>query len=50
MPVMLGVLMGSMLGARVLVGGRAQLLRLLFSSIIVIMGFEMIYKGITGSL
>ena len=50
MPVMLGVLMGSMLGARVLVGARTQVLRLLFSSIIVIIGFEMIYKGITGSL
>src|SRR5215471_17246395 len=50
MPVMLGVLMGSMLGARVLVGARTQALRLLFSSIIVIIGFEMIYKGITGSL
>jgi uncharacterized membrane protein YfcA len=49
-PVMLGVLKGSMLGARVLVGARTQVLRLLFSSIIVIIGFEMIYKGITGSL
>jgi uncharacterized membrane protein YfcA len=50
MPVMLGVLMGSMLGARVLVGTRTRVLRLLFSSIIVIIGCEMIYKGMTGSL
>jgi uncharacterized protein len=48
MPVMLGVLMGSMLGARVLVGAKTQGLRLLFSSLIVIIGFEMIYKGMTG--
>jgi uncharacterized membrane protein YfcA len=49
MPVMLGVLMGSMLGARVLVGAKTGVLRLLFSSVIVIIGFEMIYKGLTGS-
>jgi uncharacterized membrane protein YfcA len=49
MPVMLGVLMGSMLGARVLVGARTGVLRPLFSSVIVIIGFEMIYKGLTGS-
>src|SRR5438094_9640874 len=49
MPVMLGVLMGSMLGARVLVGAKTRVLRLLFSSLIVVIGFEMIYKGLTGS-
>ena len=48
MPVMLGVLMGSMLGARVLVGAKTRGLRVLFSSLIVIIGFEMIYKGMTG--
>src|SRR6266705_585678 len=48
MPVMLGVLMGSMLGARVLVGAKTRGVRLLFSSLIVIIGFEMIYKGMTG--
>jgi uncharacterized membrane protein YfcA len=49
MPVMVGVLMGSMLGARVLVGAKTGVLRLLFSSVIVIIGLEMIYKGLTGS-
>jgi uncharacterized membrane protein YfcA len=49
MPVMLGVLMGSMLGARVLVGAKTRVLRLVFSSVIVVIGFEMIYKGMTGS-
>ncbi len=48
MPVMLGVLMGSMLGARVLVGAKTWGLRLLFGSLIVVIGFEMIYKGMTG--
>jgi uncharacterized membrane protein YfcA len=50
MPVMLGVLMGSMLGARILVGAKTRVLRLLFSSSIVVIGLEMIYKGMTGSL
>jgi len=48
MPVMIGVLMGSMLGARLLVVARTQGLRLLFSSVIVVIGCEMIYKGVTG--
>jgi uncharacterized protein len=48
MPVMLGVLLGAMLGARVLVDTKARLLRLLFSSLIVVIGFEMIYKGLIG--
>jgi len=48
MPVMLGVLMGSMLCARVLVSAKTRGVRLLFSSLIVIIGFEMIYKGMTG--
>jgi len=41
--------MGSMLGARLLVGAKTRVLRLLFSSLIVVIGFEMIYKGLTGS-
>ena len=48
MPVMLGVLMGSMQGARVLIGAKTQVLRLLFSSLIVVISCEMIYKGMTG--
>src|SRR5262245_17872987 len=39
MPVMLGVLMGSMLGARVLVNAQTRALRLLFGSLIVVIGF-----------
>ncbi len=50
MPVMLGVLAGSLLGARVLVVARTRWLRLVFSAAIVILGAEMIYSGFTGKL
>ena len=50
MPVMLGVLAGSLLGARVLVKARVKVLRYLFAAVIVVLGFEMIYNGITGRL
>ncbi len=48
MPVMLGVLAGSLLGARVLVRARVKVLRYLFAAAIVALGFEMIYNGIKG--
>ncbi|MGQ9524862.1 MAG: sulfite exporter TauE/SafE family protein [Armatimonadota bacterium] len=50
MPVMLGVLCGSMLGTRVLVRANVKVLRLVFSAVIVALGTEMIYKGLTGRL
>ncbi len=50
MPVMLGVLAGSLIGARVLVKARVKVLRYLFAAVIVVLGFEMIYNGITGRL
>ncbi len=50
MPVMLGVLAGSVLGARVLVLARPRVLRLVFALVIVALGIEMIYKGLTGGL
>jgi uncharacterized membrane protein YfcA len=50
MPVMLGVLAGSMLGARVLVKARTKWLRLVFSVVIVVLAFEMIYNGFSGKL
>jgi uncharacterized membrane protein YfcA len=50
MPVMLGVLAGSMLGARVLVQARTKWLRLVFSVVIVVLAFEMIYNGFSGKL
>jgi uncharacterized protein len=50
MPVMLGVLAGSLLGARVLVTARTRLLRLVFAGVILVLGLEMIYNGLTGRL
>jgi uncharacterized membrane protein YfcA len=50
MPVMLGVLLGSTLGARVLVAARPGVLRLVFALVILALGVEMIYNGFTGRL
>ena len=47
MPVMLGVLVGSTLGARLLMGARVRALRLIFSVVIIALGIEMIYGGLT---
>jgi uncharacterized membrane protein YfcA len=49
-PVMLGVLAGSLLGARLLVRMRVPLLRVIFAVVIVALGAEMIYSGATGRL
>jgi uncharacterized protein len=46
MPVMLGVLVGSLLGARVLMKVRSHMLRIVFGVVILLMGIEMIYDGI----
>jgi uncharacterized membrane protein YfcA len=48
MPVMLGVLLGSLLGARVLVVARTQLLRRVFAAVILVLAVQMIYKGLSG--
>lgn len=48
MPVMLGVLIGSLLGTRVLVKTKTKSLRLVFSIVIVLLGIEMLLKGIGG--
>lgn len=48
MPVMLGVLAGSLLGARVLVRAQTRMLRIVFSLVIVLLGVQMIYNGLTG--
>ncbi len=50
MPVMLGVLLGSLLGTRVLLAARVQVLRIVFVCVIAALGIEMIYKGVTGGL
>jgi uncharacterized membrane protein YfcA len=48
MPVTLGVLAGSLLGARVLAGAKVKTLRIVFSAVIGILAVEMIYNGIVG--
>src|SRR5271157_1884246 len=50
MPVMLGVLAGSLLGTRILVKAETKSLRLVFSVVILILGLQMLYKGIWGKL
>jgi uncharacterized protein len=50
MPVMLGVLIGSLMGARVLVKTQTSKLRLVFSAVIVLLGIEMLVKGLTGGI
>jgi uncharacterized protein len=49
-PVMLGVLAGSLLGARLLVRIGVPALRVVFAIVIVALGVEMIYSGATGRL
>jgi len=48
MPVMLGVLPGSMLGSRVLRKWAVRPLRIVFTITILAMGIEMIYNGLAG--
>jgi uncharacterized membrane protein YfcA len=48
MPVMLGVLLGSALGARTLIHANPSMLRKVFSVIILVLAIEMIFNGITG--
>jgi uncharacterized membrane protein YfcA len=50
MPVMLGVLAGSLLGARVLVTAKTRLLRRVFSGVIFALALEMIYEGLRGNV
>ncbi len=50
MPVMLGVLAGSLLGAKLLVHLHPRWLRLGFSLVIVVLAIEMLYNGITGRI
>ncbi|MGA2193399.1 MAG: sulfite exporter TauE/SafE family protein [Nitrospirota bacterium] len=50
MPVMLGVLTGSAIGARVLVKAQVRSIRLLFLAVLIVLAVEMIYNGVTGRL
>ena len=48
-PVMLGVLAGALLGARILTAAHTRWLRLVFTVVVVVLAGEMLYKGITGA-
>ncbi len=50
MPVMLGVLGGSMIGSKLLVKARVATLKILFGVVIVALGVEMIFNGWTGKI
>jgi len=50
MPVMLGVLLGSLLGARVLPKTPTAKLRVLFGLVVFVLAVEMIYHGMTGRI
>jgi uncharacterized membrane protein YfcA len=48
MPVMLGVLGGSLAGSRILIKAKTNALRTIFALTIALLGIEMIYKGLSG--
>lgn len=50
MPVIIGVLIGSMLGAKVLMKANTKKLKLFFAVMIFIIALNMIYNGITGKI
>jgi uncharacterized membrane protein YfcA len=50
MPVMLGVLAGSLIGSRILVKAETKSLRLVFSLVILTLGLQMLYKGFWGEI
>ncbi len=49
-PVMLGVLAGALLGARILGAANTRWLRLLFTGVVVVLAIEMLYKGVGSAL
>ena len=50
MPVMLGVLAGSLWGTRILVRAETKWLRLIFSVVIAVLGVQMLAKGLFGTI
>ena len=49
-PVLLGALAGSLAGTRVLVKARTRVLRRVFAGVVLLLGLEMIYKGLRGAI
>jgi hypothetical protein len=50
MPVMLGVLAGSLTGARVLAGAHPRVLRWVFAIVVALLAVQMIASGLRGKL
>lgn len=50
LPVMFGVIVGSKLGAKLLVTANPQYIRMVFIIIVALVGVQMIYKGICGNI
>ena len=50
MPVMLGVLPGALIGARLLAGAHVPVLRMVFAVVIFALAVEMIYNGLAGKI
>jgi uncharacterized membrane protein YfcA len=50
MPVMLGVLLGSLIGAKVLMRAKISVLRVLFALVVAALAVQMIYHGIQGDI
>lgn len=50
MPVMLGVLAGSLLGVHILMKAETRVLRVVFSLVLLLLGGQMIYQGIVGTI
>jgi uncharacterized protein len=50
MPVMLGVLAGSLLGSRILMKAETKSLRVVFSLVILVLGLQMLYQGFWGRI
>jgi len=50
MPVMLGVLAGSLVGTRILLQAETKWLRIIFSLVILLLGAQMIYNGAVGKI
>lgn len=50
MPVMVGVLIGSLIGAKFLMKSRTKSIRLVFAIVITILAFEMIYNGLAKNI
>jgi len=50
MPVMLGVILGAAVGARFLMVAKTELLRIIFSTIVILLALQMIHSALTGRL